>query len=225
MIKKLYKKLTEPMPLNEFDNYDEYWKQRGFSTPVLNRAKIAEKYINRNSIILDIACGSGEVIQYPSRTKNPKKIIGIDISKEVIKTLKNKGFEGKVIYIMSNEFIKFLKKEKFDYISMFQIIEHLPNPKKVIKKYKRVWFQRRNFNYNLYAVFLIYRLKLLFIRFPVVIIIMNVKEHLRFWIIKGFKYWSSKMNMKLISYKIAQDKKKKNFISRDLERISRTNII
>ena len=74
MIIKLIKKLFEPMPLNEFSDYDEYWKKRGFSAPAKKRAEVASKYIKENSKILDVAFGGGESIFYLNDKKKPSRI-------------------------------------------------------------------------------------------------------------------------------------------------------
>jgi len=60
MLKKFFHYLLKEMPLNDFKDYDDYWKKRGFNAPALQRAKIISKYIPPFSKILDIGCGGGK---------------------------------------------------------------------------------------------------------------------------------------------------------------------
>lgn len=87
----------------------------------LQRYRFAVKYI-KDKKILDIACGEG----FGSKimAKSAKKVVGVDLDKEVIKqNIKVLGKEAKFI---ASDAIKFLKnnKEKFDVIVSFETIEH-----------------------------------------------------------------------------------------------------
>jgi hypothetical protein len=50
-LKKATAYLFREMPLkNNFKNYDEYWKNRGFINPATNRGKIISEYIKKKQI-------------------------------------------------------------------------------------------------------------------------------------------------------------------------------
>jgi len=190
-IKTLFQGIFKPMPLeNSFRDYDEYWKNRGFHAPSLGRAKIISKYIEVGSKILDIGCGDGTIIEYLSKNNKPKEIVGIDISKKAIDYVKKKGFKAYEMDILSDEFTKFLANKKFDYIIITEVLEHIQDSEKAILIIKR-HFTKSIFISIPNAGFFLHRLRLLFGRFPLVMIQQNVKEHIRFWTLKDFIYWSN----------------------------------
>jgi len=200
MIKKIkifFWELFRPMPLdNNFEDYDEYWQNRGFHAPSLHRAKIISKYIKTNSKILDIGCGDGTIIEYLSKNNNPEEIIGVDISKRAVDYVKEKGFNAFEIDMLSDEFTRFLENKKFDYIIITEVLEHVQEPEKVVAAIKN------KFNKSIFisipnAGFFIHRLRLLFGRFPVVVIVQHIKEHIRFWTAKDFIYWCNYLGFKV----------------------------
>lgn len=196
-IKTFFWELFRPMPLdNNFENYDEYWQNRGFHAPSLRRAKIISKYIKRNSKILDIGCGDGTIIEYLSKNNEPQEIIGIDISQKAVDYVKAKGFNAFEIDILSDKFTRFLENKKFDYIIITEVLEHVQEPEKVVIAIKN------NFTKSIFvsipnAGFFIHRLRLLFGRFPVIVIVQHIKEHIRFWTLKDFIYWCNYLGFKV----------------------------
>jgi len=199
-IRILFQGIFKPMPLeNNFKDYDEYWENRGFHAPSLGRAKIISKYIDPDSKILDIGCGDGTIIEYLSKNNKPKEIVGIDISKRAVDYVKEKGFDAFEIDILSEDFIKFLANKKFDYIIITEVLEHIKDPEKVILAIKN-HFTKSIFVSIPNAGFFLHRLRLLFGRFPLVMIQQNIKEHIRFWTVKDFIYWSNYHGFKVKDY-------------------------
>ncbi len=185
------------MPLeNDFNDYDEYWEKRGFHAPSLHRAEIISKYIEPGSRILDIGCGDGTIIEYLNKNNKPKEVIGIDISKRAVEYVKEKGYEAYEIDVLSDDFIKFLKDKKFDYIITTEVLEHVQDPEKVIVAIKEK-FNKSAFVSVPNAGFFVHRLRLLFGRFPIVVIVQHVKEHIRFWTMKDFIQWIDSFNLKI----------------------------
>ncbi|MCX6781635.1 MAG: class I SAM-dependent methyltransferase [Candidatus Magasanikbacteria bacterium] len=206
MIKKisiLLQGIFKPMPLdNNFKDYDEYWENRGFHAPSLGRAKIISTYIEPDSKILDIGCGDGTIIEYLSKNNKPKEIVGIDISKKAVEYVKKKGFDAFEMNVLAEDFTNFLAEKKFDYIILTEVLEHIQDPEKVILAIKN-HFDKSVFVSIPNAGFLLHRLRLLFGRFPLVMIQQNVKEHIRFWTLKDFIYWSNyhgfEVELKIVS--------------------------
>lgn len=82
---------------------------------------------NKDSV-LDLGCGSGEFL---SRLKN-KNLYGIDISKLAISKAKNR-LKRVVLEVGDIDNLK-LKKESFEAITCFHVLEHLRSPEKTIKR-------------------------------------------------------------------------------------------
>jgi methionine biosynthesis protein MetW len=203
MLKKLNLliwKLFKPMPLdNNFKDYNEYWSSRGFHEPSLGKAKIMSKYIDSNSTILDIGCGDGTVLDFLSQNNKPIRIIGIDISQRAVDYVKKKGFEAYKIDVLSDDFPKFLKNKTFDYIIMTEVLEHVQDPEKIILAIKNN-FTKAIFVSIPNSGFILHRLRLLFGRFPLVMIQQNIKEHIRFWTLKDFIYWCGYFGLRVDSF-------------------------
>ena len=83
----------------------------------------------QRSTILDYGTGDGYLANYFFLKKN--QVYASDFSNKRIKSLKNK-----IIYF-SNKNI-FLQTKKFDFIIMRHVLEHIPYPKSVIKKLKKL---------------------------------------------------------------------------------------
>ncbi len=188
--KILLRDLTTPMPLsNNFSDYDEYWESRGFDAPSMKRAKIMEPYIDKNKKILDIGCGEGTVMNFLRENKSPKKLVGVDISDRAIQYVKKRKLEAYVFDVQSGEFGKYISKKKFDYVIITEVLEHVQNPEDLILSIRdsvndKVIVSIPN------SGFFVHRLRLMFGKFPIVVIVEHVKEHIRFWTKKDFYYWA-----------------------------------
>lgn len=110
---------TQLTPQNEFekhiyhrDQFAHYFRW----THVLKNAKIGQK-------ILDMGCGSGEMIEVFYRNRyRPKKFVGIDIRDKVPKKLKDLDFVEILVKDLCEQFDL---EEKFDVITSFEVIEHI----------------------------------------------------------------------------------------------------
>ena len=133
-IRELWGYLNKPMPLDEFEDYDEYWinRERHCLAPSIHRAEIISEYIEPNSTILDVGCGDGTLIDYISKNNSPKEIIGIDVSKKAIEYTKRQGYKAYEIDTTSSSFEAFIKENRFDYIVITEVLEHLQEPEKVM---------------------------------------------------------------------------------------------
>lgn len=90
--------------------------------------KLFEKYDPRKNIsIIDVGCGVGASLKY--YTKKGYHIIGIDIDKEIVNSLKKQGFE---IYQKTLEEMS-ISDEKYDWVICYDVLEHIREPLKAIK--------------------------------------------------------------------------------------------
>ena len=96
----------------------EDWKDKKYVDNFLN-------YIHKNDSILDIACGTGELLKY----YNDKgfRTTGIDISEEMVNISKTKIPNPKVINMSLYDIDKL--QEKFDAISATFTLVHIPKEK------------------------------------------------------------------------------------------------
>jgi len=199
-IRVCWEYLREPMPLDEFEDYNEYWEKRGSHAAPIRRAEIISEYIEPDSTILDVGCGDGTLIDYISKNNSPKEIVGIDVSKKAVEYTKRHGYEAYEMDVTSNTFKAFMKENHFDYIVLTEVLEHIYEPEQVMLNI------RESFNKSIFVSipnsgFLLHRLRLLFGKFPIVVIVYHVKEHIRFWTHTDFLYWCNHLGFRVVNYK------------------------
>lgn len=85
------------------------------------------KILIGNRSILDFGCGWGGFL---NKFKNKKNKFGIEVRKECIKYI-NENLKFKVFNNLSQI------NQKFDYISLFHVLEHIPNQIKILKKIRK----------------------------------------------------------------------------------------
>jgi SAM-dependent methyltransferase len=114
--------------LNHFNNiakdYDYYKQKNKFYYS--NLKSLLCDLIPKNSNVLEFGCGTGDLIAF----LNPTSGVGYDPSVEMIKIAKKKHNKLK--------FVTKLPQNKFDYIFMSDVIEHLDNPIKEFKNIKNI---------------------------------------------------------------------------------------
>lgn len=94
------------------------WKDKKYVNKFL-------KYLNQNGSVLDIACGTGELIKYYNDVG--LKTTGIDISEEMVNISKSKIPNANIINMSLYDIDKL--EEKFDGISITFTLVHIPKEK------------------------------------------------------------------------------------------------
>ena len=89
-----------------------------------------------NTINGDIGCGNGDFLEYASSLG--MKVIGIDIDENSLLIARSRGLKDSEFH--NTTLIEFAKSEeiKFDFISMFEVFEHLDNPNETIQIIKNL---------------------------------------------------------------------------------------
>lgn len=116
-----------------FDNiapiYDYYKKKNSFYYNTLKQGIRENIGKERARNILDIGCGTGEILNF----LNSKKGLGVDISSQMIQKACTKFKSKKSLKFMVFDIEKNPLKGNFDYILLIDVIEHLTNPQKAIQ--------------------------------------------------------------------------------------------
>ncbi|NQU99836.1 MAG: methyltransferase domain-containing protein [Parcubacteria group bacterium] len=180
-------------------DYESYWrKRRGSSSgSVLSswqkqRADKVLDLIEQGSVVLDVGCGDGAVLNYLKK-KADINGVGVDFSESELQ--KARDFGVKTIKMDINDFTKLDELPEVDYITGFEIIEHMSNSESFLyhiskKARKGLIFSVPNTGY--YA----HRLRLLFGRFPLQWVV-HPGEHLRFWTVRDIRFWVKSVGFNL----------------------------
>lgn len=145
---------------------------------------------NASFTVTDIGCGDGGVLAY-LRTHYPNlQGRGIDFSDTVLTYAKEAGFETRVVDFSNPENLDIPDS---DYIILFETIEHVANSELLVtrafgKARRAVFISIPN------TGFFIYRLRLLFGKFPAQWVD-QPNEHLRFWTLADMKWWLNALGL------------------------------
>lgn len=86
----------------------------------------------KDGLVLDVGCGAGGTLL--TLEKRGWVGIGIDFDEKAVLNAKSKGLDARQGDLFSQNF----KDAKFDAIVMNHVIEHIPNPKKLLEECRRV---------------------------------------------------------------------------------------
>lgn len=123
-------------------DYDYYKKKNSFYYGSLKR--LLAGLIPKGENVLEIGCGTGDLLNHLS----PRKGYGYDISSEMIEIAKSKYKFQKNL-----KFSTVFPSDKFKYIFMSDVIEHLGNPKETFNKVSKL--MNRNSKFTTETKFLI----------------------------------------------------------------------
>jgi ubiquinone/menaquinone biosynthesis C-methylase UbiE len=113
-------------------NYDKGDK---IDNTYLKMLEIMKKYLHDTDTLMDFGCATGSISI--DLSGSVRKVIGIDISSEMIKLAKEKAVEHKadnVYFTKSTIFDERHKRVSFDAIMAFNILHLLDDPDKAIKR-------------------------------------------------------------------------------------------
>ena len=120
-----------------------YYKISKISTKLNNNIRVKHRIINykqffltnieKDSKVLDIGCGNGFLTC--KIAEKAQKVVAIDISREAISIAKNIFAGGNIEYVIGDA-TKYNFKERFNYIVLSNILEHIYNRIEFLKKIK-----------------------------------------------------------------------------------------
>lgn len=185
--------LWAPPPMRDFDDYDDYWDQRGAIGTVFQRWVKTADELPEEGTVLDFGCGSGEFLTY-LRQRRPRLVLyGADYSAKSVEMTQNAGFEAHVVNILEREL-----DGRYDYITCFEVLEHIPDAEVVMQRL-RTACAHRMFVSIPNVGFIGCRIRLaLFGRFPTTRCVMHIKEHLRFWTVRDFREWARHCGLRVV---------------------------
>ena len=100
---------------------------------ILDYHKFFLNKIEKNSKILDIGCGMGEVAFDIS--KKAQKVVAIDINKKKIESAKRRFSRDNLTFIVGDA-TDYNFNERFDYIILSNVLEHIKDRQAFLKKVK-----------------------------------------------------------------------------------------
>jgi len=98
---------------------------------ILKYEKFFLENIDKDNVILDIGCGNGRLASELATIA--KKVVGIDISQKNI-DVANKKFKKPNIKFIAGDVTKYSFNEKFDYIVLSNVLEHIDKRVDFLKK-------------------------------------------------------------------------------------------
>ena len=97
--------------------------------------KIISKLIEKNTRVLDVGCGNGDLMKFLQENKT-EDIRGLEISKEKVQNCLSKGLT--VIEGNAESDLKQFPKSSFDYVILSQTLQAFLNPELVINELLKV---------------------------------------------------------------------------------------
>lgn len=201
-IKTWYKDIfTYPrstIAVDESLDYDRYWEVKRKHGQIGHlsdwqkmRADIILGFLGRKDpsrsaiSVGDIGCGEGSILKYIQDRFPLHAAVGYDSSGYVLEKAQSIGVDTVQLDINDERALDLIKET--DYTLLLEVLEHTPHSEKILraayrKSQKGVFFSFPNTGY------FIYRLRLLFGRFPKQWINLP-NEHLRFWTAKDLRWW------------------------------------
>ena len=173
-------------------NYDEYWELFGEIEGEVPRTVVICDLIEEGASVLDLGCGDGTLLA-TLVAQRKAKASGSDISKEALRLARNRGLTDLWLADLSSP--EFAITDEYDYITITEVLEHIPNPEDVLAKV-RGHFRRALIVSVPNVGYYTHRIRLLFGRFPLQWG-EHPAQHLRFWTVRDFHWW-----IKLQDYRI-----------------------
>jgi len=124
------------------EKYEEFHKNAGIQTRIVSKndftyhivLSFIDKYLQPNMKVLDVGCGIGTISLYVATKGN--EVFGIDISEKAISAAQKSAelLDIKNVCFRAVNFLDTDFAEKFDFLILSEVMEHLPDDKLAIKK-------------------------------------------------------------------------------------------
>ncbi len=195
----------------DINNKNIYWEKRNSKVNKkenpndfqIERAKIIRKHLkDSKKLLFDIGSGDARQLNAINRLCPFLKIYASDNNDYAYKLLLKSKYKSFLIE-QEEALFDLIRNINPDYISLFEVIEHLNNPEILIQNLMKIC-KSKIFISVPNTGFILHRIRFIFGRFPLQWIV-NPYEHLRFWTLKDMKWWLKyiglKNNYKITPYK------------------------
>jgi methionine biosynthesis protein MetW len=179
---------------------DNVWREGRYRRGIIRIHRVAANLIDPKSHVLDVGCGDGSFLHYLATSKGCTGI-GLDISPAAVQLAKEKGVKA---YICDVENQLIPVKEKFDFVTMIDLLEHLRNPESVLRKF-RSFTKCGVFSYT-NAAWWKYRLSILRGHIPQQTGPYKSSVHLWLWSFSDFKHMLIKSGWKAVEYRDSRNR-------------------
>ncbi len=180
-------------------DYDSYWdgKAQGglgvLSEWRRRRAQAFTELVSPGDRVLDLGVGDGALLRYMLERK-AIEAYGLDISPKAVAFCREQGLNVELADL--NRPIAQYLRQPFDYIILSEIIEHLPDPERLLNDLRP--HARKGLIVSIPNTgFYHHRLRLLLGRFPLQWVV-TPGEHLRFWTRADFHWWARQMRFRIL---------------------------
>lgn len=194
-LRSRYHWYTDPLPLNEFDSYDDYWATRvaGDEPPVRTRWVVGADHIADGSTVLDVGCGPGAFLDYLRGRRPGCTLTGVDVSPAAVEMARGHGIDASVLDPTTTAL-----GGPYDYVTCFEMIEHVHEAERALVHMRDAFTEQLimslpNFGYVENRV----RLGV-FGRFPNTAIQQHAKEHIRHWTTRDYRDWVAHFGLKVV---------------------------
>lgn len=201
MFGRIFRILNGPAPLNEYPDYDEYWRKRSVAGRVartLHRHRLIADLLPHSASVLDIGCGDGVFGSHILQVRPDCKYRGLDISASSVQMARAAGLDADVL--TSDRTLLEQVGPRIDVVTIMEVLEHVHDAEELFRSILSL-------NPGTVVVtipnvgFWMHRIRLaLFGRFPVTTIIFHMKEHIRFWTYKDFVQWVSLFDVEIVGF-------------------------
>jgi methionine biosynthesis protein MetW len=200
-LRRLYRRVNGPAPLNDYPDYDEYWERRhssGKNPGLLHRYRAIAALLPPGASVLDVGCGDGSFGRHLASVRPDCTYFGADISKAAIGILDSRGLHGAVID--PSEPLRSQLPGPFDVVTAMEVVEHVHDAEALMAEI--VALSRKEVVITIpNAGFVLHRIRLaVFGRFPVTTIVFHMKEHIRFWTYKDFRQWVATFGLSIKAF-------------------------
>ncbi|CAG1002443.1 MAG: geranylgeranyl reductase [Candidatus Methanoperedens nitroreducens] len=123
---------------DQYDSYAFFWKNTMGKGVWKYFEEMLKENIKDGATILDAGTGTGEAIKAILKNSNPSKVVGIDISKGMLKIAREKIKDKRVSFEVQDISTLPYPDNSFDVVTSTWALETLKEPKKTVTEFLRV---------------------------------------------------------------------------------------